>query len=54
MNIAELLDTLEHLREKLTSEVTKDKAIMEALKAELVRLNFPAPPGFYSRLFKNH
>jgi hypothetical protein len=35
---------------ELTSRVSSDKGIMAALKEGLIRLNFPAPPGFYRHI----
>ena len=51
--VDELIKELQDLRQKqyyvsdqLANEVTKLPGVMEALEYGLVRLNFPAPPGF--------
>jgi len=56
-SITELLNELGDIKQaqmkichELTSRVTQDKSIMAALKDGLVRLNFPAPAGFYRHI----
>ena len=47
----QLKDELRELDHDLTSHVLKfEGSLKDALKAGLVRLNFPAPTGFYRHL----
>jgi len=59
-NIQEMIDELRALKRRqidvcteLADEVLKYPGIQDALKDGLVKLNFPAPPGF-NRYLKNN
>lgn len=40
--------------EELASCVSSEPVILNALKSGLVRLNFPAPSGFYNYIKRNY
>lgn len=45
--LRELKSEQRDIANRLANEITKDKAVLDALRSGLVRLNFPAPSGFY-------
>lgn len=60
-SVTELVNQLRDLKQaqmeicgELTSRVTNDKSIMAALQEGLIRLNFPAPQGFYRHIHNKY